>query len=210
MRVWGQRYSRDLQRYNLAMRMIGHEARTHTICAWTGLPDDRIRTLYQSYVVDRGERHAAVRHRGPSPQRLAYFLSSARLRSEAAALAGLCCLLEVIPQTPLSNIRRDLPTVARGERLCTAFEMYRGMIPVSRMTLEHVVLLVMALAQGSELQLGHCVSCGGMIVTDRYGTTRRSCGHCAELEPHRVREILPRVMPQTPRELPVDQQQALF
>jgi hypothetical protein len=38
MRVWGQRYNRDLQRYNLALRMIAHEARTHTICDWTGLP----------------------------------------------------------------------------------------------------------------------------------------------------------------------------
>jgi hypothetical protein len=31
MRVWGERYNRDLQRYNLALRMIAHEARTHNV-----------------------------------------------------------------------------------------------------------------------------------------------------------------------------------
>ena len=63
MRVWGQRYNRDLKRYNLALRMIAHEARTHTICNWTGLPDDRIRHLYQSYVHD--QKRPVARRRGP-------------------------------------------------------------------------------------------------------------------------------------------------
>ena len=31
---------------------IRHEARTHTIRAWTGLSDDRIRKLYRSYLCE--------------------------------------------------------------------------------------------------------------------------------------------------------------
>ena len=50
MRVTDDRYSRDLRRYDLAVRLIRHEARTQTIRQWTGLTDDRIRKLYRSYV----------------------------------------------------------------------------------------------------------------------------------------------------------------
>ena len=43
MRISDDRYSRDRLRLDLALRFIHHEARTHTIRAWTGLTDDRIR-----------------------------------------------------------------------------------------------------------------------------------------------------------------------
>mgnify|MGYP000532382387 CR=1 FL=1 len=52
MRVSDDRYSRDRQRIDLALRFIHHEARTRTIRIWTGLTDDRIRKLYRSYVAD--------------------------------------------------------------------------------------------------------------------------------------------------------------
>jgi hypothetical protein len=42
MRISDDRYSRDRLRLDLALRFIHHEARTHTIRAWTGLTDDRI------------------------------------------------------------------------------------------------------------------------------------------------------------------------
>ena len=50
MRVSDDRYTRDRQRLDLALRLIRHEARTFTIRQWTGLSDDRIRKLYRSYV----------------------------------------------------------------------------------------------------------------------------------------------------------------
>jgi hypothetical protein len=46
MRISDDRYSRDRQRFDLALRFIQHEARTRTIRIWTGLTDDRIRKLY--------------------------------------------------------------------------------------------------------------------------------------------------------------------
>jgi hypothetical protein len=45
MRVSDDRYTRDRQRLDLALRLIRHEARTFTIREWTGLSDDRIRKV---------------------------------------------------------------------------------------------------------------------------------------------------------------------
>ena len=56
MRITDDRYTRDRLRLDLALRLIGHEARTRTIRSWTGLTDDRIRKLYRSYVADAGRR----------------------------------------------------------------------------------------------------------------------------------------------------------
>ena len=53
MRVSDDRYTRDRQNFDLALRLIRHEARTFTIRQWTGLSDDRIRKLYRSYVLER-------------------------------------------------------------------------------------------------------------------------------------------------------------
>ena len=67
MRVSDDRYTRDRQRLDLALRLIRHEARTFTIRQWTGLSDDRIRKLYRSYVMNQ-DVLIKLRHRGKSPQ----------------------------------------------------------------------------------------------------------------------------------------------
>ena len=179
MRIWGHRYSRDLQRFNLALRMIAHEVRTSTISEWTGLHEDRIRTLYRSYYSEHGGSLSG-RRRGPSPQSLSFFFGSARSRSESAAVVGLCYLLDVLPTETVANPRRDLPDVPRGQRLCVAYEMYLELVPRTVMTLEHVVLLIMTVAKGHEFRAGHCVSCGGVIVIDRSSMRRWSCTHCGD------------------------------
>ena len=66
MRISDDRYSRDRLRFDLALRFMRHEARTHTIRKWTGLTDDRIRKLYRSYLVHLPSQVA--RHRG-NPRR---------------------------------------------------------------------------------------------------------------------------------------------
>ena len=81
MRISDDRYSRDRSRFDIAVQFIRHEARTHTIRTWTGLSDDRIRKLYRSYL---SESHGAplTRHRGKSPQQVAFFMRSGRARQE--------------------------------------------------------------------------------------------------------------------------------
>ncbi len=49
MRITDHRYNGEIERFNLAVRMIGHEARTGTIRKCTGFTEDRIRKIYGSY-----------------------------------------------------------------------------------------------------------------------------------------------------------------
>ena len=121
MRISDDRYSRDRLRLDLALRFIQHEARTHTIRAWTGLTDDRIRKLYRTYLCEAGGARVA-RHRGKSPRQAAYFTRSLRMRREAAVFASVSSLFGLItPQTiKVDRGAQPPPTVARGALLCEA------------------------------------------------------------------------------------------
>src|ERR1700742_2015227 len=96
MRVSDDRYSRDRQKFDLAVRLIRHEARTQTIRTWTGLSDDRIRKLCRSYVSESDQ--PISRPRGKSPQQSAFFSRSTKLKEEASLLASVCSLLGVLPR----------------------------------------------------------------------------------------------------------------
>ena len=98
MRITDDRYSRDRQRFDLALRMIRHEARTCTIRTWTGLTDDRIRKLYRSYVADLGPD--VKRRRGKSPSHVGYFLKNLEARRHASALGGLYSILGLLAKAP--------------------------------------------------------------------------------------------------------------
>lgn len=182
MRVSDDRYTRDRQRLDVALRFIRHEARTHTIRAWTGLTDDRIRKLYRSYLCGSGNATIA-RHRGKSPQQVAFFTRTPRVQQESAVLASLCSLLGVVPQRQVADAARTLPGVARGELLCQAFEAYRALIAVPLISFEHTVFLVTALARGDELCFAGCEDCGSLFVADRLSLRGRSCPHCVAGEP---------------------------
>src|SRR6185437_4080397 len=103
MRISEDRYDRDRQRLELALRFLTHEARTQTIRAWTGLSDDRIRKLYRSYL---GRAACYVpRHRGKSPHQSAYFTRSLRIQQETAVLASFFSLAGLVPADPLTGRR---------------------------------------------------------------------------------------------------------
>lgn len=178
MRVSNDRYSRDLRTIELARRMLLHEARTQTICAWTGLTSDRVRNLARSH--GAGDTlPEAQRHRGPSPSRLSALLATARMRSEAAAVAGLCRVLQVLPEKAAPSARKALPALVRGERLLAAFELFRGVVLQARLTLEQLVLLVLTLAEGESWSIDHCTRCHATILIDRLASApRRLCAHC--------------------------------
>src|ERR1700729_560601 len=178
MRISDDRYSRDRLRFDIALQFIRHEARTHTIRAWTGLSDDRIRKLYRSYLCDcRGAPLA--RHRGKSPQQVAYFMRTGRARQEAALLASLCRLLGALPLGPAPELERSLPCLARGELLCQAYEAYRGLIPEGMISFEHAVFLVTTLVRGDELILGGCRDCSAVLIVDRWSLRAPRCPLCA-------------------------------
>ena len=177
MRISNERYSRDLRSIELARWMLRHEARTHTIRAWTGLSAERVRNLIHSRVGLTGEDDAQ-RQRGPSPSILSARLGSGLIRSEAGALAGLCRVLGVLPAQPWKDARRTLPGIARGERLCFAFELFAHVVPQARLSLEELILLVLTVAEGDSWVLDHCTSCHATILHDQLSLKRRLCERC--------------------------------
>jgi len=176
MRLREHRYNRDRQRYDLALRFIQHEARTRTIRTWTGLTDDRIRKIYRACMDDGGP--PPVRHRGKSPQQAHFFVRTPEMRQETAVLASVCYLLGVMPLSHVADATRALPGMQRGEALCAAFETYRRLVPDARISFEHAVFLVYALARGDELRAAPCTDCTGLIVIDRYAPAARRCLAC--------------------------------
>jgi hypothetical protein len=177
MRISDDRYSRERQRMELALRFLRHEARTRTIRTWTGLSDDRIRKLYRSYMSQ--VRRQLPRHRGKSPHQVAYFTRSQQLQLESAALASMLSLLGVIPPPAAAAPAAALPGLARGARLCAAFEAYCAFVPAAQISFEHAVFLVSALTRGDLLRLGGCAGCGCFVVSERFPAREQRCHLCA-------------------------------
>ncbi|MEO8018178.1 MAG: hypothetical protein ABI769_10220 [Pseudomonadota bacterium] len=184
MRISDDRYSRDRLRLDLALRFIHHEARTHTIRAWTGLTDDRIRKLYRTYLHEAGGA-TVTRHRGKSPRQAAFFTRSIRMRREAAVFASVSSLFGLItPQTIAvergspDRTAQAAPNVARGALLCEAFEVYCALMGESQISFEHAVFLLAALLAGDELRLAHCRDCSSVVVTDRLALRAPVCNEC--------------------------------
>ena len=73
MRLTDDRYAGERRQFELALRMIGHEARTRTIRECTGLSDDRIRKLYANYFHHRSDIR---RRRGKSPRQVQRYVRS--------------------------------------------------------------------------------------------------------------------------------------
>jgi hypothetical protein len=165
---------KGLRRLDLASRMLRLQARTRTICDWTGLSRTRVQSLSRAYSLERGER-PADRLRGPSPSTLTPFWESRRLRREAALLAGLCRLCGVVGG--VTGAWR-LPSLQRGERLCLAYETYLSVIARPRVSLEHAVLLIRALAMGEEIALDCCSQCRAVTLVDRLGGVGGHCTYC--------------------------------
>src|SRR5450631_1797698 len=124
MRVSDDRYTRDRERLDLALRLIHHEARTFTIRQWTGLSDDRIRKLYRSYVMDQSVR-LVVRHRGKSPRQAAFFFKNAELNFQASQLASLFLVCGHLRGSDLElESRYRVGSLPSGMLLCQAYEAY--------------------------------------------------------------------------------------
>ena len=186
MRISDDRYTRDRLRLDLALRFIQHEARTHTIRAWTGLTDDRIRKLFRSYFHGAGAA-AFARPRGRSPRQASFFLRNPRLQQETALVASLCTLLGALPQRrqPRSDQSGRADSTPRGFAealaLCEAYEAYRVLVPAAHISFEHMVYLHDALSRGDELKLATCSGCGALLGAERVALIEPRCGYCASL-----------------------------
>lgn len=186
MRVTDHRYLAELDKFDLAVRMIQHEARTGTIRACTGFSEDRIRKIYGAYF--KGRPGATVRRkRGKSPRRIGQFVNSAPRQLEATVLAGLFLLCEAGELGSGGRLERapGADRVTLGQRLCQAFEAYRGLHPEPRLSFEWAWNLYHSLVDSRELYLATCDLCCGPYVQDAYALDYRHCPFCV-LKDHRA------------------------
>ena len=181
MRVSEDRYARDLRRIQLAHRLIRHEVRTYWICAFTQQTIDRVRNLLTSY---GGDLKGLQRHRGSPPHSYSKLLTPA-LHSEASALAGIVLLWRLIPAEPVTNAREKLPCVELGEQLCKAFELFSHVVPGCAMTMDRLILITVALAEG-QVKAGHCRECNAAILIDPIDLPRELCLWCQRDRPARA------------------------
>jgi Flagellar transcriptional activator (FlhC) len=164
---------RELRGFELARRLIFHEARTETISQLTGLSRNRLATLRRRLMVSKDSRR-----RGPAPRSLDVFLRTARGRMEAAALAALFPLFKN-PDSIKSSTSLDA-----GEQACDIYDAYLAYYPQSNVRFEELMLLKSSLAKGKVLELGLCRLCKALIINHRYERPRQTCSHCAEPREH--------------------------
>lgn len=178
MRVSDDRYTRDRQRLDLALRLIRHEARTFTIRQWTGLSDDRIRKLYRSYVLDHDARTVS-RHRGKSPRQAAYFFRNAELSFQSAQLASLYVVYGLLCGTHSRlESRYRVGSLESGTLLCQAYEAYIALHAPAVISFEHAWFLLLALARRDEVGISRCSVCSGVRLRDLLAKRKVACGTC--------------------------------
>ena len=179
MRVSDDRYTRERERLDLALRFIRHEARTFTIRQWTGLSDDRIRKLYRSYVLESEHAATVHRHRGKSPRQPAFFFRNPEVGFQAAQLASLFLVCGLLRGTALGlESRYRLDSLDSGVLLCQAYEAYAELHSPAIISFEHAWFLLLALARHDEVGIARCTLCGGVRVRDLLGKRKLTCANC--------------------------------
>lgn len=178
MRATDNRYRGEQARFDLAMRMINHEARTGTIRFWTGLSDDRIRKLYSAYF--KFEEQPVRRRRGRSPSQVAPLVRNPQRALESGVLTNLLIANRLLRCNgePQPELERN---VGLGHRFCESFETYTGFVPRPTLSFEWAWNLLLCLRRGDELGIVRCDSCAICYVVDRLALPRASCPGCSML-----------------------------
>jgi len=179
MRLTDNRYATERSQFELALRMIRHEARTHTIKECTGLSDDRIRKLYTTYFRNSGDDRVR-RRRGKSPQQVGLFVKNPLNQLEATTLVALFCasLLLRIDSTNRVHACWPRPDVEYGHRVCRAFETYLQLHRHARLNFEWAWRLLKSISNNDELYLATCRDCRTFYVQDAYALDHHQCPGC--------------------------------
>lgn len=184
MRLTDDRYAGERNQFELALRMIRHEARTRTIRECTGLSDDRIRKLYARYFRNAGASHVR-RRRGKSPRQVTRFVKAPQNQLQATTLVALFCsgLLVRLDADGAAIACWPRPDVEYGQRLCRAYETYLLLHDRPLLSLEWAWNLLHSITCNDELYLATCRSCGTRYVQDAYALDSGRCP-CCEIEAH--------------------------
>ena len=179
MRLTDDRYAAERSQFELALRMIGHEARTRTIKDCTGLSDDRIRKLYATYFRDTGAA-GVRRRRGKSPRQVTRFVKNPGNQLQATTLVALFCTGLILRVGPDDAVIPSWPRpgVEFGHRVCRAYETYRLLHEDAVWNFEWAWNLLISICYQDELYLARCAACLTPYVQDSYALDRGSCPSC--------------------------------
>ncbi len=178
MRLTDDRYAGERRQFELALRMIRHEARTRTIRECTGLSDDRIRKLYATYFRDAGGR--VRRRRGKSPQQVTLLVKNPLNQLESTTLVALYAanLLLRIDDNLGVHACWPRPDVEFGHRVCRAYETYRLLHRRPQLSFEWAWNLLHNISHNDELRLSRCGKCRAQYVQDSYALDPGICPSC--------------------------------
>jgi len=178
MRATDDRYRGEQARFDLAMRMISHEARTGTIRFWTGLSDDRIRKLYTAYF--KHEDRPVRRRRGRSPSQIAPLVRSPQRTLESGVLTHLLIANRLLrcDGKPQPELERN---IRLGHRFCESFETYTALISKPLLSFEWGWNLLLCIRRGDELGIVRCETCAICFIVDLLALPRTDCPGCAVL-----------------------------
>jgi len=180
MRLTDDRYATERSQFELALRMIRHEARTRTIRECTGLSDDRIRKLYATYFRDTGSSKVR-RRRGKSPRQIMRFVKNPENQLQATFLVTLFCSGLLLRFDSKRSVQPcwPRPNVEFGHRLCRAFETYLLLYEAPSLSFEWTWNLLHSIAYNDELYLAECAGCCIYYVQDSYALDDKTCPTCA-------------------------------
>ena len=179
MRLTDDRYATERSQFELALRMIRHEARTRTIRECTGLSDDRIRKLYATYFRNVASNQVR-RRRGKSPRQITRFVKSPENQLQSTTLVALYCsglLLRITPDNAVKP-RWPRPDVEFGHRVCRAYETYLLLHDDAALSFEWAWNLLQSISYNDELYLAACAGCNTRYVQDAYALDNKTCPAC--------------------------------
>lgn len=161
------------RRYQVALRMMSHGARTQTVVTWSGLTRDQLVTQRRRWGFDPEERR-----RGPAPSAFHVFFGSRRLQGEATLFVSLCRILGVIPRRIGQDVAAALPGIESGELLCEALEAFQVWEPEAKLSIERAIQLALGVVGGVHVTLSECSDCHGALLIEGARRQYANCGHC--------------------------------
>jgi hypothetical protein len=150
-------HAEQRERLEVAVRMIGHEARTCTIKVCTALRS------HPAPLRNTKDDPNIRRQRGKSPSRTRVFVKNAvyQRRREHVLFAAF----DVIDIATDGRVANPLQSpLLLGRQLCLAYETYRALHPAHHLSFERAWSLLQALMTGDELVLMACRECQGLYV----------------------------------------------
>src|SRR5690606_31270148 len=139
----------------------------------TGLTDDRIRRLYQTYATNMPAMPLR-RHRGKSPRQIAFFTRNPRIQFEASLLASMFTAFGLLEP----DLRKTPNPLCYGALFCDAYETHLQLSGASGMSFEHAWFLLHLLMRNTGLGTLRCRHCGGHFLHDRETVVKRTCPGC--------------------------------